>query len=473
MDYNRIKQWAAIWLFVSLSGLLTSCSKPADQAVAFSLRLKDRSDARAVVGWTDLNKSVGSACTYAIFLDGEQLASGLSDTVFVLSGLRGNTKYNCEVVAYQTAQQLAAATLQFSTFTNYPPNPFSLFVDTVTSHSVSLQWQVTEPENRPLRYDIFLNGKILTEGYAESELKLTGLTPDIHYVIRVEAIDDQENRTAAALSVVTLAKEGACLLQKKMSYDGGERTFVLYLPSYLSSSMPLLMHFHGAGGYAWKSMQDSPFKALAEQEHFIVVFPQATIWDQPDIPSWNVSAYNPVDDVGFAEVMLQELTDSYPINPDRVYACGMSSGGFMTYALAFSMREKLAAIAPVAGFPTAYDMINHPIQSPLPLLHIHGTRDSTVPYLPEVPSTIAYFVEKNFCDTEPVVTELPNTHPEDGSFIQVYTYESPYHHKPVVLYRIEGGGHSWPGSASDPYANKDIVVEWEIWKFFRQFAGRR
>ncbi len=457
-------------LAVGLAGFLESCSKQERSAPAFELKLKDRSDARAVIAWTNLSKAVNGYCTYILYLDGSELAHELTDTVFEMTGLHGSTAYDCQVVAQQAGQTLAQASLQFSTFTNYPPNPFNIFADSVTSSSLSMHWLVTEPENRPLHYDIYLNGKLLLEAYPASELKLTELSPDIHYVVRVEAVDDQNNRTAAVLPFATLAKEGALLLQKRMTYDGDERTYVLYLPSYQSSSMPLLMFFHGAGGYAWKSMQDSPFKALAEQEHFMVVFPQATIWDQPDIPSWNVSAYNPVDDVGFAEAMLQQLTDSYPINPGRVYACGMSSGGFMTYALAFSMGEKLAAIAPVAGFPTAYDMINHPPQSPLPLLHIHGTSDSTVPYLPEVTSTIAYFVGKNFCDTDPVVSEMPNTHPEDGSSVIVYTFNSPYYHKPVVLYKIDGGGHSWPGAVYDPYTNKDIMAEWEIWKFFRQFS---
>lgn len=471
MDHHQVSRIGFGWLVAVIMALSGACHKPVESKLAFEVKLNDRSDAWAVISWTKLDKDASNGLTYTLSLNGDKIAGQLTDTTFRLEGLRGSSTYDVLVTAEQSTQVLAQGSLKFSTFVNYPPNPFSIFTDTVSSSSVSMHWLAIDPENRHLHYAVYLNGQLIMDHYDSSDLKLTGLSPDIYYLIRVEAIDEQGNHTTAVESVRTLAKEGALLLQKTMKHDGVSRTYALYLPSYLSSSMPLVMFFHGAGGHAWPQMQSSPFKAIAEQEHFMVVFPQATIWDQPDIPSWNVVHYVDVDDVGFVESMLQQLEDEYPVNDQRVYACGMSSGGFMTYALAFSMGEKLAAIAPVAGFPIQYAMINTPLKAPLPLLHIHGTHDSTVTYLPSVPTTIDYFVENNVCNSTPVLSQIPNTHPEDGSTITVYTYESPYHRKDVVLYKIEGGGHSWPGSASDPSANKDIVVEWEIWKFFRDYEA--
>ena len=75
---------------------------------------------------------------------------------------------------------------------------------------------------------------------------------------------------------------------------------------------------------------------------------------------WNVgspgSSGNPVDDVGFIEALIDELANSYAINLDRVYATGMSNGGFMSFLLACQLSEKIAAVASVTGSMTSRDL---------------------------------------------------------------------------------------------------------------------
>ena len=40
---------------------------------------------------------------------------------------------------------------------------------------------------------------------------------------------------------------------------------------------------------------------------------------------------------------------------------------------------------------------------------------------------------------------------------------------PVVLYRVEGGGHTWPGAVGVPrlgYTTHQLSASAEMWKFF-------
>lgn len=56
-----------------------------------------------------------------------------------------------------------------------------------------------------------------------------------------------------------------------------------------------------------------------------------------------------VDDVGFLSALIGKLSADYGIPPGRVFATGMSAGGFMATRLACDRADLVSAIAPVAG----------------------------------------------------------------------------------------------------------------------------
>src|SRR6185503_17547684 len=72
---------------------------------------------------------------------------------------------------------------------------------------------------------------------------------------------------------------------------------------------------------------------------------------------------------------LDELERTHRVDPDRVFATGISNGGMMAGRLACDLPGRFAAIAPVAAtLATSCDRAE-----PVSVLHIHGTADMSVP----------------------------------------------------------------------------------------------
>ena len=118
--------------------------------------------------------------------------------------------------------------------------------------------------------------------------------------------------------------------------------------------------------------------AVADAGHFLVAYPDATVKPQVGLTQWNEGSMFPngPDDVGFIDALLDELESGYRINPSKVYAAGFSGGGMMSYYLGEQMSDRLAAIASVSGQHPA----NPTAPRSLPVLHMHGTADSSLPF---------------------------------------------------------------------------------------------
>ncbi len=461
---------------ILIFSFLFSCQKSEVQSLAFELKLTNRTDNSAVLSWTDLKSQEGKDISYTLYLNSVEIAANVDTTKWSLMELHGKTNYQFRIVASYGGTVVGDTKISFTTFENYPPEAFSALTDSISSSSVVISWpESVDPEKRPINYTIYLNNQVYLESYHDKTLKINGLEASKKYSIKIVASDDQQNMTEAVSSFITIDFPNAILVNKHLKWDNVDRTYSVYIPSQLTADMPLVIAFHGAGGYAWPQIQKSVFKDIAEENHFIYVCPQATIYDQPGIPSWNVVDFIQVDDLGFVNAMMDQLIADYPINTKRIYACGMSSGGYMTYYLALKKTYRLAAIAPVAGLPTTFYMTNGSLSWKLPLLHIHGTKDVTVSteggnYSASVDTTLAFFIRSNACNPVPEISQIYDSHPDDGSTITVYKYFSPEYHKDVFYYEIVNGGHSWPGSVDDPTANKDIIAEYEIWNFFKNYS---
>ena len=82
----------------------------------------------------------------------------------------------------------------------------------------------------------------------------------------------------------------------------------------------------------------------------------------------------------FVETMIDYLTMEFRIDPDRIFSTGMSNGGFMSYRLACELGSKVAAFASVTGSMTPETFSSCDPDHPTPVIQIHGTLDSTVPF---------------------------------------------------------------------------------------------
>ena len=267
-------------------------------------------------------------------------------------------------------------------------------------------------------------------------------------------------------------------INASITHDGIQRDYILYIPELYdgSTAVPLVFNFHGYGSNAAQQMFYGDFRDIADTEGFLLVHPEGTtfIGDQ----FWNVGfpgLSSNIDDVGFTEALIDELATLYAIDLDRVYATGMSNGGFMSFLLACQLSEKIAAVASVTGSMTQDTFDDCNAQHPTPVLQIHGTDDGVVLYngnnlsIP-IADVISYWVDFNNCETTPTTTTLPDVDVSDGSTIEHSVYEDGDNGITTEHMKVIGGGHTWPGSVINTAGtNQDIDASMEIWLFFSRF----
>jgi polyhydroxybutyrate depolymerase len=282
------------------------------------------------------------------------------------------------------------------------------------------------------------------------------------------------------------------LSRETIRFGGRERTFYLHLPpaSESAARLPVVLALHGGGkGDAAQLAAHTGFCELAGIEGFIAAFPNGADgqWNDGRGRTYYKTDNTDVDDVGFISALIDRLVETHKGDPERIYVTGISNGGHMALRLCCEISSKLAAIAPVCGnIPKNIHGKCAP-GAPLSVLLMNGTEDPLVPWdggavrffrktMGEVVSTeqtVQFWVQHNHCTPAPVVRELPDKDPRDGSSVRVSTYTGGDNGTEVVLYAIEGGGHNLPGSRIPERRritgrkNNDIDGAEAIWNFFK------
>ena len=259
-------------------------------------------------------------------------------------------------------------------------------------------------------------------------------------------------------------------------HDGIERTYRAYVPAMYNPTIavPLLFNLHGFGSNNIEQEVYGDFRPIADTAGFIIVHPNGTLDAQND-RFWNTFGNSTVDDIGFLSALIDTMSADYNIDQDRVYSTGMSNGGFMSYELACGLSDRIAAIASVTG-SMVYDHFNAcNALHPTPVMEIHGTADGTVPYngnvyIVPIETLVTYWAEFNNCSTVPVITQIPDIDQTDGCTAELHVYEAGDSGTKVELYKIIGGGHTWPGASFViGITNMDFSASSEIWRFLKQY----
>lgn len=280
------------------------------------------------------------------------------------------------------------------------------------------------------------------------------------------------------LSLCSIALAAQQTINGTIQYDGLERSYILYIPAIYEAEgpeVPLILNFHGYTSTANEQMFYGDFRGIADTANFLVVHPMGTE-DNSGTTHWNVGwGGSTVDDIGFTNALLDTLVANYQINEDRIYSTGMSNGGFMSYELACELSERIAAIASVTGTMNAGRFATCNPGHPMPVLEIHGTADATVPYnganwIEGTEEVVAFWADFNNLNAEPSITDVPNTNTNDGSTVEHWVYSAGSNGVQVALFKILGGGHTWPGTIFGfPGTNYDINASQEIWRFFSRY----
>lgn len=283
---------------------------------------------------------------------------------------------------------------------------------------------------------------------------------------------------------------------RSMVYDGLKRTYRLHIPSSSNKTkaVPLLFVFHGGegSGQQMEHLTLGGFNTLSDKEGFMVVYPDGVgkHWnDGRGIKMYRSHKEN-IDDVGFIDALIEEIAKTFNIDRGRIYATGISNGGFFSQRLACELSEKIAAIAPVAASMTEKISEMSPPERPVSVLIIAGTKDPLVPWeggevgigplklgkVLSITETVKKWASYNNCSLSPLVTWLPEKDPKDGTRVRREVYGQGREGSEVILYAIEGGGHTWPGGYQYLPAfivgktSGDINANEVIWDFFKKYA---
>ena len=280
------------------------------------------------------------------------------------------------------------------------------------------------------------------------------------------------------LSAVTLLS-AQTTLNGTLQSGGLTRDYLLYIPAIYNGStpVPLVLNLHGYTSNNLQQLLYGDFRPIADTANFLIVLPNGTLTPNGD-RFWNTfNTGSTVDDVAFISDLIDTLQAVYSIDLNRIYSTGMSNGGFMSYALACGLNDRIAAIASVSGSMTATNLAACQPTHPVPVMEIHGNADGTVPYngLPTagfvpIPTLVAAWVAFNHANPTPTFTQVPNTNTSDGATAEHYVYSGGTNGSTVEHYKIIGGGHTWPGTAfTIGVTDQDFSASKEIWRFFTQY----
>ena len=256
-------------------------------------------------------------------------------------------------------------------------------------------------------------------------------------------------------------------ISQTIQHDGLTREYSIYIPASYdgTTNFPLLFNFHGGDDVITNWQTTADMRPIADTANFILVYPQA----RPDPSDGNSLNWLPktpgtFDDVPFISKLIDTIASNYQIDQNRIYACGYSLGGDMSFELGCKLSNRIAAIAPVArtmqANPNSFCSPVHPTG----VLTILGTDDFISPYggypgyYLSAAATHSYWATHNNCNTTATMSTVSPS-------VERYTWSTASGCTYVEELKVIGGGHDWPGS----FGNMTIDASEEIWQFVSRY----
>jgi polyhydroxybutyrate depolymerase len=257
--------------------------------------------------------------------------------------------------------------------------------------------------------------------------------------------------------------------------SGEKREYLLYVPRTYDRRQPtpLVISMHGAGLWGAAQKETSQWNDLADEQRFIVVYPSGV--GGKGVRVWRVEpGPGLIRDVRFISDLIDTLEKSYNIDSTRIYANGLSNGGGMSFVLSCTLSNRIAAVGMVAAaqtMPWSWCTDNRAV----PMIAFHGTADPEVSYnggsswvspipFPSTPNWAANWARRNGCAANPVESTV-------AADVIRRTYMNCTDNAAVILYTVQGGGHTWPGGTPLPKwfvgrTTRSIDATSLMWSFF-------
>jgi polyhydroxybutyrate depolymerase len=283
-------------------------------------------------------------------------------------------------------------------------------------------------------------------------------------------------------------------LQFSLNVDGLTREYTLYVPEGHDGTedWPVVFLFHGYTDPINRQISISQMYPVADTAKFLIVYPQGLIVYPMDVSTsgkgWNVPGGYVAEqnDVVFVSRIIDDLNSdpNYAIDLKRIYATGYSNGGEFSFYLGWALNHRFAAVSGISA-----QMNNHLINNicipsrQISVLHMQGTSDVYFPingdgYSLPLKGVAEYWAGINNCNANPDSTDIEDINQSDNSTVTLFNYSNCQDDNEVLLYRVNGGGHTWPGGwqpdgweAIFLKINKDIHASIEVWNFFKKFEN--
>ena len=261
------------------------------------------------------------------------------------------------------------------------------------------------------------------------------------------------------------------LTKGAIEVGGLRRTYLTYVPRGLPKGAPLVLVMHGSGEHAAQIRIGTGygFERLADEHGFAVVYPNSYSFDWNDcskVGDFRVNGLE-VDDVGFLNTMVDKLVTEISVDGGRVFATGVSAGGFMSIRLALEAPSRYRAVAAVAAnVPTTENFKCKPQGQGTSVMIMNGTNDPLVPFAGGEVNLLGlfykggtvrssresgqYFADRNQLASTPAVSMTPMA---DGVSVEQVLWNQDAKNKDtedggtnveVELVAIHGGGHGLP-----------------------------
>lgn len=261
-----------------------------------------------------------------------------------------------------------------------------------------------------------------------------------------------------------------------LDFEGETRTYTYYSPLIVPPSPPMLvLVLHGATQDGEAIANVSNMHQFVNSNNAIIVYPDGIS------NTWNVGLNiggSTANDVGFLDALIDLFITEMGADPTKVFSCGFSNGGYMSYKMACESTHCISAVASVAGVMTQqmFDLCGDPGETSI--MHIHGTSDFIVSYNgssvsgSSVDDVLNHWKNASACSNTSSVEDLPNINLTDFSTVQKTTWSDCAGDAQVILFKVNGGGHQWPGTEALlgglGTINRDINSSQEIISFFTQ-----
>jgi poly(3-hydroxybutyrate) depolymerase len=237
------------------------------------------------------------------------------------------------------------------------------------------------------------------------------------------------------------------VLADNITVDGVQRNYIVYAPNNLGTNRPLLISCHGSNQDAnYQKNTQMKMETVADTAKLLIVFPNGI--DR----QWDISGDR---DIRFITALIDEMAAKYGIDRNRVYLSGFSMGGMLTYHAMNKIADKIAAFAPISGYPLWGAAANS--SRPVPILHTQGTADDVVT-AGGIQGVLDKWIQRNRCST------VPKTYKQYKGYghVNLYVWGDGEEGVEVRLLEMVGKGH-W-------VSNDGVITGEEIWNFCKNYS---